>query len=70
MPVLKFQTDPIAFDAVADEPLTVTHGFGRPVNGWIVIYAEAPVSLHALENTPQRLVLVPSASTRIKVVLV
>lgn len=70
MPVIAFQTDPIELDAVAGELLTVAHGFGRPVNGWIVIYAEAPVALHAAENTPQQLVLVPNSTTRLKVVLV
>lgn len=55
---------------MAGEPLTIAHGLGRPVNGWIVIYAEAPVALHATQNSREALVLVPSATTTVRLVLV
>ena len=67
---LSFQSDAIELAAVAGEPLRLAHGFGRPVNGWIVIYAEAPIALHATENSRDALVLVPSATRTVRLVLV
>ena len=67
---LSFQSDAIELDALAGTPLTLAHGLGRPVNGWIVVYAEAPIALYALRNDNEALVLMPTACSRIRVVLV
>lgn len=65
-------TDAIDITAVAGQPLNIAHGLGRPVLGWIVIWSDAPLSLHvqdATADSKDSLVLVPSASAKAKLVL-
>ena len=65
-------TDPIELSVQAGVPVTVSHGLGRQVAGWLVIWTDAPVSLSVPDpdaDTRQELTLVPTASARVRVVL-
>lgn len=65
-------TDPIALSVTASEPVTIRHGLGRQVAGWLVIWATAPVEFFvadAAADTRTELVLVPSATCDVRVVL-
>ena len=65
-------TDPIALSVEASQPVTLRHGLGRQVAGWVVIWATAPVEFFVadpLADTRRELVLVPSATCDVRVVL-
>ena len=65
-------TDPIALSVVASEPVVLSHGLGRQVAGWLVIWATAPVEVFvadAAADTRTELVLVPSATCDVRLVL-
>lgn len=65
-------TNPIELDVTAGEPISIEHGFGRQVAGWLVIWRDAAVDFtvyDASADTSETLVLVPSASARVRLVL-
>lgn len=65
-------TDPITLDVQAGQTVTLRHGLGRQVGGWIVVWADAPVQLTIADpeaDTRQELALVASASARVRLVL-
>lgn len=65
-------TDPVPLDVQAGVPVTVTHGLGRQVSGWLVVWSDAPVQLYATDpdaDTRQVLTLTPTASARVRLVL-
>lgn len=66
-------SDPIELSVTATEPVTIRHGLGRQVKGWLVIWCSAPVELFVAEpaaDTRQELVLVPSATCDVRLLLI
>ena len=53
-------SDPIERTVVAGEPFTLDHGLGRPIRGYLVVWATAPVAV----TVPD-----PTADTRISLTL-
>lgn len=65
-------TNAIAFDVTAGVPFSVRHGLGRQVVGWNVIWSTVHCMLHVADanaDTSSELVLVPSASGSLRLVL-
>lgn len=65
-------TDPITVSATAATPFTVSHGLGRQVAGWLVIWSDANVLCHVSDpeaDTAKELTLVPSATCNLSLVL-
>ena len=65
-------TDSFEVTVVANTPVTITHGLGRQIEGWLVIWQTAPVSLSVVDaaaDTRQTLVLLPDQSANIRLVL-
>lgn len=65
-------TDAIELRAIAGETLVVRHGLGRPVLGWLVMWQDAPCVLHLADaslDTKEQLILVPSATAQVKILL-
>jgi hypothetical protein len=65
-------TDPIALAVTASQPVTIRHGLGRQVQGWLVIWCTAPVEFFAADaaaDTRTELVLVPSATCDVRLLL-
>ena len=66
-------TDPIALSVAAGEPVTIRHGLGRQVKGWLLIWCTAPVEFFvadAAADTRRELVLVPSATCDVRLLLI
>lgn len=69
---LTLDTDPIELTVEAGTPITIRHGLGRQVNGWLCVWSTAPVIFHVADpraDTARELVLVPSNSARVRLVL-
>lgn len=65
-------TDPIELDVQASVPVRIPHGLGRQVAGWLVIWQSALISFFVQNPTAdssRELVLVPSASGSVRLVL-
>lgn len=65
-------TDAIALTVTDGVPVRLPHGMGRQVEGWLVIWQDAAVVLRvqdAAADSSKELVLVPSGSGRVRVVL-
>lgn len=68
----RFSTEPIELEVNAGQPVTIPHGLGRQVAGWAVIWCTAPVTFHVQDpaaDTRTTLVLVPSATARVRLLL-
>jgi hypothetical protein len=66
-------SDPIELAVTATEPVTIRHGLGRQVRGWLLIWCSAPVEFFVAEpaaDTRQELVLVPSATCDVRLLLI
>lgn len=66
-------SDPIELSVTATEPVTIRHGLGRQVRGWLLIWCSAPVEFFVAEpaaDTRQELVLVPSATCDVRLLLI
>lgn len=65
-------TDPIALDVVAGVAVTIPHGLGRQVAGWLVIWQDAACAFAVQDpaaDSRRELVLVPSGSASVRLVL-
>lgn len=65
-------TDIIELGLVAHEPIRIPHGLGRQVAGWLVIWRDQYVELKVqdpAEDTSRELVLIPSATANVRLVL-
>lgn len=65
-------TNPIEVSVTAATPFTVSHGLGRQVAGWMVIWSDADVVCHVDDpdaDTASDLVLIPSATCNLRLVL-
>lgn len=70
--VPKISTDSIPLSVVSGVPVTIRHGLGRQVEGWLVIWRTVPVDFHVLDpgaDTRSELVLIPSASASVRIIL-
>lgn len=66
-------SDPITLAVTASQPVVIRHGLGRQVQGWLVIWCTAPVEFFvadAAADTRQELVLVPSATCDVRLLLI
>jgi len=65
-------TDPIDLALVAGQPTTISHGLGRQITGWLIVWQDAVVDLYiqdATADTSKELVLVASATANVRLVL-
>lgn len=65
-------TEAIELAAVEGEPMRIPHGLGRQVEGYLVIWRSAPCELHVQDpaaDTSTQLVLVPSGTATVRIVL-
>lgn len=62
-------TEAITLDVTAGVPVRLAPGLGRTPLGWLVIWADAPVQFHAAEAPAGELLLIPSASARVRLVV-
>lgn len=72
MPALEV-TDTIRLSVQASVPVTIRHGLGRQVTGWLLVWATAPVEFFvadAAADTRLELVLVPSATCDVRLLLI
>jgi hypothetical protein len=68
----KLSTDAIELSVTANVPVTITHSIGRQLAGWLVIWQDAIVNFvvqNADADTSRQLVLVPSATANVRIVL-
>jgi len=68
----KISTDIIELNVTAGTPITIPHGLGRQVAGWIVLWQEAPCDFTIQDpaaDSRQELVLVPSGTAHVRLVL-
>jgi hypothetical protein len=65
-------TDPLEFSVTAGTPLTIAHGLGRQITGWLVLWQDAACVFTVQDPTAdsrQVLVLVPSGTANVRLVL-
>lgn len=65
-------TEAIELDVTTGVPVTIPHGLGRQVLGWLVIWQDVACQLEIQDpaaDTTRDLVLVPTASASVRVVL-
>lgn len=65
-------TEPIPLSFSAGVPVTVRHGLGRQIGGFIVVWRDAPGDVWvqaAGTDTSKELVLVASAAMNVRIVL-
>jgi hypothetical protein len=68
---LKFATDPIPLDVQAGKAITIKHGMGSQVDGWLVIWQTAPIALwqtNPTQDTRNEITLTPSHTGSIRLV--
>jgi hypothetical protein len=68
----KISSEPIELETTASQPVTVKHGLGRQVAGYVVIWSTGPVQLYVQDpaaDTSRELVLIPDATVRLRLVL-
>lgn len=68
----EISTDIIELDVVNGQPLTIAHGVGRQIAGFIVVWRTAPVDLYVQDparDSSKELILVPTATARVRLVL-
>jgi hypothetical protein len=71
--VIQFITDPIDLNVTVNVPVTLQHSTGRPVTGWVILWATAPCVLSVVDpaaDTRQSITLVPNNSASLRVALV
>jgi hypothetical protein len=70
--IAQIATDPIELTVTAGVPVTIPHGLGRQVSGWLVIWQSVPIDFYVqspVADTARELVLIPTASAAVRVVL-
>lgn len=70
--IVAFATDAIPLDVTAGVPFTLTHGLGRQVRGYLVVWSSAPVQCSVTDpaaDTRKTLTLTPTASCALRLVL-
>ena len=68
----KISTDLIELSVTAGTPVTIPHGLGRQVAGWLVIWQSA-ACVFTVQNpaadSSRELILVPSGTANVRLVL-
>jgi hypothetical protein len=65
-------TETISLQVSTGVPVTIPHGLGRQIEGWLVVWQTAPVVFSVQDpaaDTARELVLVPNASAIVRLVL-
>ena len=68
----QFATDPIELAVIVGVAVTIPHGLGRQVAGFLVIWKTAPCDFtiqNPIADSSKELVLVPSGSATVRLVL-
>jgi len=68
----QFATDPIELAVSAGVVVTIPHGLGRQVAGWLVIWRDAACDFtiqNPIADSSRELVLVPNGSATVRLVL-
>ena len=68
----EFVTDIIELNVSIGTPVTITHGLGRQVAGFVVLWRSAPCDFHIQNpavDSSRDLVLVPSGTASVRLVL-
>lgn len=68
----EFSTDPIELDVIAGEPVTIAHGLGRQIAGYVLIWKSAACEFtvqNPAADSSRELVLVPSGTASVRLVL-
>lgn len=71
-PIPELSTDAIALDVQVGVPVTIKHGLGRQVRGYLVIWQTAVCALRVADasaDTSTELVLIPDAASSLRLVL-
>lgn len=65
-------SEPIEMAVTGGTPVTVVHGLGRPVSGWLVIYQTADISFWLTSqgsNVGDSITLTPTGTGTVRLVL-
>ena len=65
-------TDFIELAVTAAQPVTINHGLGRQITGWLVLWRDAACDFYIQDpaaDTRQELVLIPTGSANVRLVL-
>jgi len=68
----KISSDVIELDVTLGMPVTIAHGFGRQIAGWLIVWRTADVGFYLVDSeadSSQNLVLMPTASGFVRLVL-
>lgn len=68
---MQIESDPIELDVTIDTPITIRHGLGRQVH-WLCVWQSAFVDFKVADpaaDTSRELVLVPSNTAKVRLVL-
>lgn len=68
-PLPQISTEAITLSVLAGVPVRIAPGLGREPQGWLVIWADAPVQFHALPAPAGELLLMPSMSAHVRLVV-
>ena len=66
-------SDAVELSVTAGTPVAIPHGLGRQVKGWLLIWCTVPVEFFvadAAADTRRELVLVPSATCDVRLLLI
>jgi hypothetical protein len=70
--IVTFESEPIALAVQTGVPVRITHGLGRQVAGYLVIWTDTPCAFSVQDpaaDSSRDLVLVPSATASVRLVL-
>jgi len=65
-------TQPIALSVQTGQPVTIRHGLGRQVHGWLTLWRDAVCDFYIQDpaaDTRQELVLIPTGNANVRLVL-
>lgn len=65
----QISTEAIDLTVTAGQPVRIAPQLGREPAGWLVIWQDAPVQFHALPTVAGELMLMPSTSAHVRLVV-
>ncbi len=68
----KISSDIIELDVSIGMPVTIAHGFGRQITGWLIVWKTQDVDFYVVDSetdSSQNLVLMPTATGTVRLVL-
>lgn len=72
MAIAALSTDIIELAVQAGQAVSIPHGLGRQIAGYLVVWRSAPTTLYVQDpskDTSKELVLVPTATASVRLVL-